>query len=93
MGTARKKQLEVISPSRQLEFLKASALSLAGAIQDYQDMKLKMIDDRHDVVSYIEIDGEAIADAVEVFKQEEFLKGYRVNKVGNDKVTGKVGSK
>jgi hypothetical protein len=86
-----------MSPDQQLEFMKASALSLAAAIQEYQGMKLKMIEDRHDVVDFIAVDGQAVGDAIATFKEDLFIKGaesaVRVNRIGNDKVTGRIGSK
>jgi hypothetical protein len=85
MSTERLKRLGQMNPDHQLEFIRASCLSLASAIQGYQDSLLEMIADRHDLVSYLDVDGQAIGDAIAVFKEDLFIRGY--------KVTGKGGSK
>ena len=77
MVSARRRQLQQMSPDQVLEFMRATAVSLAGAIQDYQGMQLKMIDDRQDVVDFIEVDGQSIADAVREFDMDLFLTGAK----------------
>ena len=107
MANAKKKQIALMSESQQLQHLKASCLSLAGRIQGYQDSLLKMISDREEVVDYMEIDGDSIRFVIEAFEMDLFIAGhencpklkaaragsFKAHFIGNDKVTGAVGSK
>ena len=77
MVSARRRQLQQMSPDQVLEFMRATAVSLAGAIQEYQGMLFQMIENRQDVVDFIEIDGQAIADAITEFDMDLFLTGAK----------------
>lgn len=75
MTIGRLKRLEQMSPYQQLEFIRLSCLSLASAIQNYQNSTLTMPSDRYEVVDFLNVDGLAISDAVAAFKEDLFLEG------------------
>jgi hypothetical protein len=104
MGSARKRQMALMSNAQRLDIMKKAALSMAGAIQTYQESLLHMIDDRHELYDLVDIDATIIADGLESMEWDSFLEGtdcvskaqghkVRMVKVGNDKVSGRIGSK
>jgi len=75
MKSARQKQLALMSNKQRLDIMKKAALSMAGAIQTYQESLLHMIADREDLYDLVDIDATIIADGLEIMDWDGFLVG------------------
>ena len=70
MSTEKINSIAQMSNDQRLALIKRNALSIASAIQDYQDMKLKMISDREYLYDNLDIDFSALKYAFMAIEQD-----------------------